>query len=325
MADEDRTRAQSQGANEPTPGRRRTGRTPSTPRRTAAHCAGSPAPGGRRRWALEGIAALVCLIVLGIVPRHARRTGARRRRGRGPGGVPAERPGRRLSRRRGTYRRGWSGDAGSAPPGAPALARPHPQRARSAVRPAAQGASGAGAVGEPGRGARRDRPERRGRPGLDALGAARRQLDGPQARRLRRDRRRRRPGATASAGTATRRCVRWSDGTPERTVERQLERRLHLRRRQRFQPRGRAAVVSRAPSTCTPGSWMARGRLDARLSTGGPDQHRCGWRTRTPVGAPSSPSGSSVPRGARLVVTWTVEKVFTEHCGNVGLQAVALR
>lgn len=33
----------------------------------------------------------------------------------------------------------------------------------------------------------------------------------------------------------------------------------------------------------------------------------------------------TVPKDAKLLLTWTVEKVFTSHCGNVGLQAVAVR
>ncbi|RKN49680.1 hypothetical protein D7223_08735 [Micromonospora endolithica] len=72
------------------------------------------------------------------------------------------------------------------------------------------------------------------------------------------------------------------------------------------------------------GLWMARGRLDARLSTGGP--------TRTVRLEDPHTSRTAdftirfqAPPGARLVLTWTAEEVFTEECGGVGLQAVALR
>ncbi|MFF0155495.1 hypothetical protein [Micromonospora sp. NPDC005203] len=72
------------------------------------------------------------------------------------------------------------------------------------------------------------------------------------------------------------------------------------------------------------GTWMARGRLEARLSTGG--------SARTAVLEDPYTSRSAqftvrfaAPKNARLLLTWTVDKVFTPHCGNVGLQAVAVR
>ncbi|MFJ6195424.1 hypothetical protein [Micromonospora sp. NPDC092111] len=71
------------------------------------------------------------------------------------------------------------------------------------------------------------------------------------------------------------------------------------------------------------GLWMARGRLDVRLSTGGPTStvrledphtnHTAQFVIRF-----------RVPRGERLLVNWTTEKTF-DGCGNVGLQAVAVR
>ncbi|WP_200211256.1 hypothetical protein [Micromonospora coerulea] len=71
------------------------------------------------------------------------------------------------------------------------------------------------------------------------------------------------------------------------------------------------------------GLWMARGRLDARLSTGGPTstvrledphtQHTAEFTVRF-----------RAPRGARLLLTWTVEESFGDG-GNVSVQAVALR
>ncbi|RLP99619.1 hypothetical protein EAD98_01750 [Micromonospora sp. CV4] len=72
------------------------------------------------------------------------------------------------------------------------------------------------------------------------------------------------------------------------------------------------------------GTWMARGRLEARLSTGGPVRTA---RLEDPYTSQSAQFTIrfQLPKGARLVLTWTVEKVFTEHCGNVGIQALAVR
>ncbi|WP_319462870.1 hypothetical protein [Micromonospora sp. RTP1Z1] len=71
------------------------------------------------------------------------------------------------------------------------------------------------------------------------------------------------------------------------------------------------------------GLWMARGRLDVRLSTGGPTstlrledphtQHTAEFTIRF-----------RAARGGKLLVNWTVEKSFGD-CGNVSVQAVALR
>ncbi|SBT52602.1 hypothetical protein [Micromonospora auratinigra] len=70
------------------------------------------------------------------------------------------------------------------------------------------------------------------------------------------------------------------------------------------------------------GLWMARGRLDLRL-TGGPastvrleDPHT----TRTA----EFTIRFRAPRGAKLQLSWTVEESMGD-CGNVSLQAVALR
>ncbi|SCG68294.1 hypothetical protein [Micromonospora coxensis] len=71
------------------------------------------------------------------------------------------------------------------------------------------------------------------------------------------------------------------------------------------------------------GLWMSRGRLDVRLSTGGPTRtlrledphtnHTAQWVIRF-----------RAPRGQKLLMSWTTEQTFT-GCGNVGVQAVALR
>ncbi|MFI7075732.1 hypothetical protein ACIBO1_00370 [Micromonospora sp. NPDC049903] len=89
----------------------------------------------------------------------------------------------------------------------------------------------------------------------------------------------------------------------------------------------RLAVVSDGqPRTATVylGVWMARGRLDVRVGDDGPRQ-----TLRVEERHTSLSSGVTVrfqaPQGTRVLLTWTVEEAFTPHCGNVGLQAVALR
>lgn len=72
------------------------------------------------------------------------------------------------------------------------------------------------------------------------------------------------------------------------------------------------------------GVWMARGRLDARLSVGGPS------RTLRIEDRHTSRSTEftirfQAPKGGRLVLSWTVERAFSDDCGSVGVQAVALR
>ncbi|TDC27096.1 hypothetical protein E1211_29515 [Micromonospora sp. 15K316] len=72
------------------------------------------------------------------------------------------------------------------------------------------------------------------------------------------------------------------------------------------------------------GLWMARGRLDARLSVGGPTTT---LRMEDPHTSRSAEFTLRfrAPKGAQLLITWTTEAVFSYDCGNVGLQAVALR
>lgn len=71
------------------------------------------------------------------------------------------------------------------------------------------------------------------------------------------------------------------------------------------------------------GLWMARGRLDLRFSTGGPAST---LRMEDPHTARSADFviRFQAPRGTRLLMSWTVEESFG-NCGNVSLQAVALR
>ncbi|MGC4876415.1 hypothetical protein ACLQ26_09160 [Micromonospora sp. DT43] len=117
--------------------------------------------------------------------------------------------------------------------------------------------------------------------------------------------------------------VRWSDGAPERFDSGSSNGVYTCGAGNGFTL---AVVGSGAPRTVQlyAGIWMARGRLDARLSTGGPVST---VRLEDPYTSQSAvfTIRFELPKDARLVLTWTVEKVFTEHCGNVGLQAVALR
>ncbi|MFF4876281.1 hypothetical protein [Micromonospora sp. NPDC000668] len=117
--------------------------------------------------------------------------------------------------------------------------------------------------------------------------------------------------------------VRWSDGTPERSVSGSPNGVYTCGAGNGF---SLAVAGSGEPRTVQlyAGTWMARGRLDARLSTGGPTST---VRLEDPYTSRSAQFTIRfrLPKGARLVLTWTVEKVFTEHCGNVGLQAVAVR
>nr|WP_246382694.1 hypothetical protein [Micromonospora jinlongensis] len=117
--------------------------------------------------------------------------------------------------------------------------------------------------------------------------------------------------------------VRWSDGSSQRSASDSSNGVYTCGAGNGF----RLAVVGSGESRTVQlyaGTWMARGRLDARLSTGGP--------VRTAVLEDPYTGKSAqftvrftLPKGAKLLLTWTVEKVFTPHCGNVGLQAVAVR
>ncbi|SCL53221.1 hypothetical protein GA0070606_2086 [Micromonospora citrea] len=116
---------------------------------------------------------------------------------------------------------------------------------------------------------------------------------------------------------------RWRDGTPVESVGGSPHGVYRCGAGSRFTL---AVVADGQPRTVRlfAGVWMARGRLDARLSDGGPN------RTLRIEDRHTSRSAEftlafQAPRGARLVLTWTAEEVFTADCGNVGVQAVALR
>ncbi|MGS2616484.1 hypothetical protein ACVCAH_18445 [Micromonospora sp. LZ34] len=72
------------------------------------------------------------------------------------------------------------------------------------------------------------------------------------------------------------------------------------------------------------GVWMARGRLEVRLSTG--ELSRT-LRVEDPHTLRSAEFTIrfQAPKGARLVLNWVAEEVFTGECGSVSLQAFALR
>lgn len=71
------------------------------------------------------------------------------------------------------------------------------------------------------------------------------------------------------------------------------------------------------------GLWMARARLDVRLSSGGPTRT---LRLADPHTARTAEFTIRfrAARGTKLLLSWTVERALGD-CGNVSLQAVALR
>ncbi|TCB91016.1 hypothetical protein E0H26_26130 [Micromonospora zingiberis] len=115
----------------------------------------------------------------------------------------------------------------------------------------------------------------------------------------------------------------WRDGVPVRSVDATPDGVYTCGTDNGFQL---AIAADGQPRTATVylGVWMARGRLDLRLSDGGP-----GRTVRLEERHTSQSAQVTVrfqaPKGSRLVLSWTVEEAFTPHCGNVGLQAVALR
>ncbi|MEU8184807.1 hypothetical protein AB0B86_29010 [Micromonospora sp. NPDC049047] len=117
--------------------------------------------------------------------------------------------------------------------------------------------------------------------------------------------------------------VRWSDGSSQRSTDGSSNGVYTCGAGNGFTL---AVAGSGAPRTVQVygGTWMARGRLEARLSTGGPART---VSLEDPYTARSAQFTVrfTAPKTARLLLTWTVDKVFTTHCGNVGLQAVALR
>ncbi|MEU4550697.1 hypothetical protein EV382_6199 [Micromonospora violae] len=274
----------------------------------------------RRRWAVEGAAVLVCLVVL--ISYLSTRSGPEPDDDQaGPGGVPAgvaHSPGLPAAD-------GRTGEAGPATPGLrPRQRPPSPDPTPPASEPAPPPA----------------------RPGSTALSLSRAEMpasvdltavgtrdwvhfgerDGRSTIRKRSG-----SGEIIDGGGAGRRVgwdgnqeyVRWSDGTPERSANGTSNGVYTCGAGNGF---SLAIAGSGAPRTVQvyAGIWMARGRLEARLSTGGPARVA---RLEDPYTSQSAQFTIrfTLPKGARLLLNWTVEKVFTPHCGNVGLQAVTVR
>ncbi|MGC4771903.1 hypothetical protein ACLQ25_23405 [Micromonospora sp. DT44] len=321
MADEDRTRDGSRAGDEPAA-------------RPASHRPRSAAAGlshralrrlartrQRRRWALEGVGAVVCLVVL--VAYLGTRSGPDSGDATvgGPGGVPA-------GAARPTGLPGADGRTSEAGPALPGLQPrqrpPSPEPTPSASPPAPESAKPAAPL------LSLTRAEVPAEVDLTAVGT-RDWMHWGQRGGTSTVRKQSGSGEIVDGGGKGRRIgwdgnqevVRWSDGAPDRWDRGSSDGVYTCGVGNGF---SLAVVGSGAPRTVQvyAGIWMARGRLDVRLSTGGPVST---LRLEDPYTSQSAQFviRFAAPKDARLVVSWTVEKVYTEHCGNVGLQAVALR
>ncbi|MBQ1021719.1 hypothetical protein KBX71_28105 [Micromonospora sp. D93] len=313
MADEDRTRAGSRAGDSPPrhrPPAITTGVIRSVLRRARQ----------RRRWAVEGVAVLVCLVVL--ISYLSTRSGPEPDDDRaGPGGVPAG-----VARTPGLPAAvGRTGEAGPATPGLrPRQRPPSPEPTPSTSAPAPPPAKPDSPALSVSRG------EMPAAVDLTAVGTKDWVHWGERGGRST-IRKRSGSGEIIDGGGAGRRVgwdgnqeyVRWSDGTPERSTNGSSNGVYTCGAGNGF---SLAIAGTGEPRTVQlyGGIWMARGRLEARLSTGGPASTA---RLEDPYTSQSAQFTIrfTVPKGARLLLNWTVEKVFTTHCGNVGLQAVAVR
>jgi hypothetical protein len=281
----------------------------------------------RRRWAVEGVAVLVCLVLL--VSYLATRSGP------DPGDDQAGRAGEvpagaaRSAAHPATD--GRTGEAGPAMPGLrprqrPPSPDPTPPTSAPAVPPAppARPASPGSPVLSVTQG------EMPAEVDLTAMGTRDWMHWGPRGGNST-VRTRSSSGEITDAGGAGTRVgwdgnqeyVRWSDGSSQQSTNGTSNGVYTCGAGNGFTL---AVAGSGEPRTVQVygGTWMARGRLEARLSTGGP--------VRTAVLEDPYTGRSAqftvrfaAPKNARLLLTWTVDKVFTPHCGNVGLQAVAVR
>ncbi|RAO59811.1 hypothetical protein LUPAC06_01960 [Micromonospora saelicesensis] len=310
VADEDRTRAGSRAGDAP-PKHRPRAITAGVTRRVLRRAR------QRRRWAVEGAAVLVCLVML--ISYLATRSGSAPDDDQaGPGGVPARPPGLPAAD-------GRTGEAGPATPGLrPRQRPPSPDPTPSASAPAPPPAKpGAPALTV-------SRGEMPAIVDLTAVGARDWVHWGERGGRST-NRKRSGSGEIIDGGGPGRRVgwdgnqeyVRWTDGTPERSTNGSSNGVYACGTGNGF---SLAVAGSGEPRTVQlyGGIWMARGRLEARLSTGGPAST---VRLEDPYTSQSAQFTIrfTVPKGARLLLNWTVEKVFTSHCGNVGLQAVTVR
>ncbi|GAA2188642.1 hypothetical protein [Micromonospora lupini] len=322
MADEDRTRSDARAEDAPT------GRPASHRPRTLA--AGlnhrtlrrlARTRQRRRRWALEGLGALVCLVVL--VAYVGTRSDPESGDGPagGSGGVPAgaTRPTTLPAAD------GHATDAGPALPGLrPRERPPSPEPSPSTSTPAPPSKKpGASLLSV-------SRAEVPAEVDLTAVGTRDWMHWGLRGGNSTVRKRSGSGEIVDGGGRGTRvgwdgnqEVIRWSDGAPERADRGSSNGVYTCGVGNGFTL---AVAGSGAPRTVQlyAGIWMARGRLDVRLSTGGPVST---LRLEDPYTSQSAQFTIrfELPKDARLVLTWTVEKVFTEHCGNVGLQALALR
>ncbi len=122
---------------------------------------------------------------------------------------------------------------------------------------------------------------------------------------------------------ASQETFRWRDGDPVRSADGSAHGAFTCGAGKGFTL---AVAASGEPRTLHvyAGTWRARGRLDVRLSSGGPART---LRLEDPHTSRSAEFTIrfQAARGARLVVTWTAEHAFTDDCAGITLQAVALR
>ncbi|WFE50051.1 hypothetical protein [Micromonospora sp. WMMD1155] len=316
MADEDRTRTDS-GAGDASakhrPGAAASGQTRTASRRFAR-------ARQRRRWAVEGVAALACLAALisylGIRSDPAP-DDEQAARPDGVTGVAARSPGFPATD-------GRTADAGVAEPGLrPRQRPPSPDPTPSATAPAPPPAQQPPVLSV-------TRAEMPAEVDLTAVGT-RDWMHWGQRGADSSVRKRAGSGEIVDEGGAGTRVawdgnqehIRWSDGSSQRSARDSADGVYTCGAGNGF---SLSVAGSGEPRTVQlyGGTWMARGRLEARLSTGGPAGSVALEDPYTSKSAQFTVT-FTVPKGARLLLTWKVEKVFTPHCGNVGLQAVAVR
>ncbi|MEU7770535.1 hypothetical protein AB0C44_04325 [Micromonospora taraxaci] len=317
MADEDRTRTDS-GA-EDASAKHRSGAVTSGQTRAALRRVARARQ--RRRWAVEGVVVLACLAALiSYLSFRSEPAPDDDQAGRSGGvtGVVARSPGFPATD-------GRTGDAGPAEPGLrPRQRPPSPDPTPSTTAPAPPPPSQQSPELSVTRG------EMPAEVNLTAVGA-RDWMHWGQRGGNSTVRKRAGSGEIADEGGAGTRVawdgnqehVRWSDGSSQRSVRDSSEGVYTCGAGNGFSLAVAGSGESRTVHLYG-GIWMARGRLEARLSTGGPASSAVLEDPYTSQSAQFTIK-FTVPKGARLLLTWKVEKVFTPHCGNVGLQAVAVR
>ncbi|MGC4748976.1 hypothetical protein ACLQ28_25440 [Micromonospora sp. DT201] len=273
-----------------------------------------------RRWAVEGVAVLTCLVVLitYLGSRSDPETGDDQAGRSGDVPAGAARPPALPATD------GRTGDAGPAMPGLrPRQRPPSPDPTPSTSAPAAPPVSPKALLSV-------TKGEMPAEVDLTAVGT-RDWMHWGQHRGDSTVRKRSGSGEIIDGGGAGKRVgwdgnqeyVRWSDGSSQRSARGNSDGVYTCGAGNGFTL---AVAGSGEPRTVQVygGIWMARGRLEARLSTGGPASTVVLEDPYTSQSAQFT-IRFKLPKDARLLLTWTVEKVFTPHCGNVGLQAVAVR